>query len=44
MGHSREELGVRACFDALAEVDGAGKAVADAGVPVMIWEGKGTRA
>ena len=35
------EPGVRACFDALAEVDGAGKAVADAGVPVMIWEGAG---
>ena len=36
------EPGVRACFDALAEVDGAGKAVADAGVPVMIWRGRGS--
>jgi hypothetical protein len=35
------EPGVRACFEALAQVDGAGKAVADAGIPVMIWEGAG---
>jgi len=38
---AEEEPAVRACFEALAQVDGAGKAVADAGVPVMIWEGEG---
>ncbi|XIA67840.1 alpha/beta fold hydrolase [Bradyrhizobium sp. TZ2] len=38
---AEEEPGVRACFDALAQLDGAGKAVSDVGVPVMIWEGRG---
>jgi pimeloyl-ACP methyl ester carboxylesterase len=34
------EPGVRACFEALSELKGAGKAVLTAGVPVMIWEGR----
>jgi len=38
---AESEPAVRDCCDARAEVDGAGKAVADAGVPVMIWEGEG---
>jgi pimeloyl-ACP methyl ester carboxylesterase len=37
---AEEEPGVRACFDALGQLDGAGKAVLDLGVPVMIWEGR----
>ena len=34
------EPGLRACFDALGQLDGAGKAVLEAGFPVMIWEGQ----
>jgi pimeloyl-ACP methyl ester carboxylesterase len=32
------ESGVHACFDALAQLDGAREAVLAAGIPVMIWE------
>lgn len=35
------EPGVRACFDALGELEGARDAVVAAGMPVMIWEGQG---
>jgi pimeloyl-ACP methyl ester carboxylesterase len=34
------EGGLRACFEALAELGGAREAMAAAGVPVMIWEGR----
>jgi pimeloyl-ACP methyl ester carboxylesterase len=34
------EGGLRACFDALADLDGAQAAIRAAGVPVMIWEGR----
>lgn len=34
------EPGVRACFEALGQLDGAREAVAAAGVPVLIWEGR----
>ncbi len=35
------EPGVRACFDALSQLDGAREAVVDSGRPVLIWEGRG---
>ncbi|ANW02435.1 alpha/beta fold hydrolase [Bradyrhizobium icense] len=38
---TESEPGVRACFEALGQLDGAGKAVLDAGFPLMIWEGQG---
>lgn len=38
---AEHEPAVRACFDALGQLDGAGRAVLDLGVPVMIWEGEG---
>jgi hypothetical protein len=31
---------VRACFDALSQLNGAREAVGDAGVPVLVWEGR----
>jgi pimeloyl-ACP methyl ester carboxylesterase len=34
------EPGVRACFEALSELNGAREAVLTAGVPAMIWEGQ----
>jgi pimeloyl-ACP methyl ester carboxylesterase len=34
------EPGVHACFDALAELKGAGPAVLAAGCPVLLWNGK----
>lgn len=34
------EPGIRACFDRLGELDGAAEAVSDAGVPVLVWEGR----
>jgi pimeloyl-ACP methyl ester carboxylesterase len=34
------EPGVRACFEALSQLDGAREAVVGAGVPVLIWEGR----
>ena len=34
------EPGLRGRFDALGQLDGAGKAVLEAGFPVMIWEGQ----
>jgi pimeloyl-ACP methyl ester carboxylesterase len=34
------EGGLRACFDALADLDGAHAAITAASVPVMIWEGR----
>ena len=37
---AEQEPGVRACFDALGQLEGAGKAVLEAGFPVMIWEGQ----
>jgi hypothetical protein len=37
---SENEPGVRACFDALSQLDGAREAVVDAGVPVLVWEGR----
>jgi pimeloyl-ACP methyl ester carboxylesterase len=37
---AEQEPGLRACFDALGELDGAGKAVLDARFPAMIWEGR----
>ncbi|MEH2533882.1 pimeloyl-ACP methyl ester carboxylesterase [Bradyrhizobium sp. AZCC 1588] len=37
---TESEPGVRACFDALGQLDGAGHAVLGAGFPAMIWEGK----
>jgi pimeloyl-ACP methyl ester carboxylesterase len=37
---TESEPGLRACFDALGQLDGAGKAVLEAGFPVMIWEGQ----
>ena len=38
---AEREPAVRACFDALGQLDDAGNAVLNAGVPVMIWEGEG---
>ncbi|MEH2555275.1 pimeloyl-ACP methyl ester carboxylesterase [Bradyrhizobium algeriense] len=37
---TESESGLRACFDALGQLDGAGKAVLESGFPVMIWEGQ----
>ena len=37
---TESEPGLRACFEALGQLDGAGKAVLEAGFPVMIWEGQ----
>jgi len=37
---AEREPGVRACFDALGQLDDAGNAVLNAGVPIMIWEGQ----
>ena len=37
---TESEPGLRACFDALGQLDGAGKAVLESGFPVMIWEGQ----
>ncbi|CCE09847.1 Alpha/beta hydrolase fold [Bradyrhizobium sp. STM 3843] len=34
------EPGVRACFEALGQLDGARQAVVGAGAPVLIWEGR----
>jgi pimeloyl-ACP methyl ester carboxylesterase len=34
------EPGVRACFDALSQLDGARAALISAGVPVMLWNGR----
>jgi pimeloyl-ACP methyl ester carboxylesterase len=34
------EPGVRACFEALSQLEGAGEAVLGAGFPVMIWDGR----
>jgi len=34
------EPGVRACFEALGQLEGAPEAVLDAGVPVMLWAGR----
>jgi len=34
------EPGVRACFDALGQLDGARDAVVSCGVPALIWEGR----
>jgi pimeloyl-ACP methyl ester carboxylesterase len=34
------EPGVRACFDALSELRGAGEAVRDVGVPALLWNGR----
>ena len=34
------EGGVRACFDALGELDGAEDAVLTSGVPVLLWNGR----
>jgi pimeloyl-ACP methyl ester carboxylesterase len=34
------EPGIRACFDALYELDGAGAALSSVGVPVMLWNGR----
>jgi pimeloyl-ACP methyl ester carboxylesterase len=37
---AESEPGVGACFEALSQLDGAGKAVLEAGFPLMIWEGQ----
>jgi hypothetical protein len=34
------EPGLRACWDALGELEGASAAVTGAGVPVMLWNGR----
>ncbi|MDG2523304.1 alpha/beta hydrolase [Caulobacter segnis] len=35
------EPGVRACFDNLADLDGAADAVLNGGFPVLLWDGQG---
>lgn len=37
---SEYEAGLRACFDALGQLKGAGEAVLSANVPVLLWNGR----